>query len=262
MRKLILMTAVIALLAACTSGTDGKGEKTMQIKIENKDAWIYAEWQRQEEDCEYEVSLFEQGQSSPFRKKITSGTTLGLTDYIAWYYQETLKSDSLQHPLDLVVKVKAVKDGRIIAQGESDPVHLSDVFPPEEVPQIGKEIPKEDITEFTWSSSGSEVFQIFNYSVSFDPEDPFYYASWFDEDGKHDVEKETGEEFRNRVLDLIAQGEMVREYVMDPDIEILDGSEESFRIRWKDMKGSEKQFCRLRFSGDQKKELLSVLRNG
>lgn len=232
----------------------------MQVKLTNHDGWVYAEWDRQEENCEYEVCLFEKGNSDSFYKTETAGTTLGLTDRIAWYYQETLQSDSLRHPMDAIVKVKALKNGSTIAQGESEPMHLADLFPPKEAPQIGRDIPEKDITVFEWSSNGSSTELIYNYYVSFDPEEPVYYASWFGENGNVDIETETDEEFRKAVFDLVVRGELYRKYVTDPDLEILDGSEENLRIEWNGMKDSEKSYYRLKLSDAQKSELRAVLR--
>ena len=258
MRKTLLMILIsAAVFAGC--GTQG-GETAMQVKITDRDGWIYTEWNKAEEGSAYEVSLFEKDAASPFAVKKTEGTTLGLGDILAWYYQDTLHSDSSAHPMDLVVKVKAVKNGKTTARGESEPLPLSEFFPPEKAPQIGSDIRKEDITSFEWNSSGSSVDLIYNYSVSFDPEDPVYYASFFGEDGHYDGEKQCSEPFRNALLDVIGQGEMIRRYVMDPDIEILDGSEESFAIQWKNMKPSEKNYYRMRFNEQQKKELLALLR--
>ena len=260
MRRYLWTIAAALLLGACAAADHGKGENTMQVKLTNNDGWVYAEWERPEENCEYEVSLFEKGNSDAFYKTETAGVTLGLSDRIAWYYQETLQSDSFRHPMDLVVKTSALKNGKAIAQGESEPMHLEDLFPPKEAPQIGKDIPEEDITVFEWSSNGSSTELIYNYYVSFDPEEPVYYASWFGENGNADIETETGEQFRKAVFDLIIRGELYRKYVEDPDLEILDGSEESLRIEWNGMKDSERSYYRLKLSDAQKSELRALLR--
>ncbi|MBR2989961.1 MAG: hypothetical protein IKF51_00695 [Solobacterium sp.] len=263
--KYIILLSAAVLLYGCTKPEEPvtPEEELTEMKVQLEDTYgsFRAAWNAPEEDCTYEVTLYDQtgtdGETA-FRTLTTESTAVLLTDELAWYLQEA-GLDSVSHPFDLIVVVTAYKDDRTIASVRSDALTVKDLLPPEEAPVLFEDIAREDITFFEWSSSGSSVDQIFNYSVVFEEGETQYYASYFGKNGQTERELLATDAFREELLDVIGRGTLYRDSVMDPEIEILDGGEEYCRIEWNGMKESERQYYRLRFSEEDEQEMQRLM---
>ena len=217
------------------------------------------------DDTTYTVTAYSRIESSNGDEKFikmaettTQSHSIALTDELAYYYQEN-KDDSFRSPIELVVQVSVITDGKTSAEGWSGSVGLIDFFPPEETPEIGTDIPLEDITAMNWHSNGTYMEANYHFSIWFEEDKTLLSASYFTpEDHIEFDDKEMSEEYRQEVLDILSRGELFREYVMDPEIHELDGGDEYIKIEWKDMKSAEKRYYRLKLDAADK-ELVEEL---
>ena len=145
------------------------------------------------------------------------------TSWLAYYCQEK------EYFGKLIYKVKAYDDNKLIAEGESEAFEANVFFPEKKELVIGKDIPSDAITQIEYSGSGSSVEHIFRYTIMMDGT---IDMSYFGPNGSVEKEKAISEQDWNQVLAIIETGSLKRRYIMDPNIEMLDGSEKRLTIEW------------------------------
>ena len=251
-----------------TSSESAESIEQLSIQLVDRDGWIRAEWEGEYIDgCTYEVTSYSRIESTEGEVSLikidettTTGRSIALTDRIAYYYQE-MKIDSFSRPIELVVKVRGIVDDKTVAEGESSSIGLIDFFPPEEGPKIGEDIQLSDITLLELYSNGTSTEMIYNFTVNFQDGRVSYYGSYFNRGKNKEVEKDYPESYGKKLLDVISRGSLYRDYVMDPEIQMLDGGDRYYRIEWEGMKNAERRYYRLRLDEEDSELLEDLLRN-
>ena len=264
-RRLWILLCAAALAAGGLGAAAAAADVPFTVELRESDGFIRAEWTRLGDGFTYEVSVCDRVESTEgevslqaFARRETDAASIALSDDVAWYYQES-GLDSVQYPMELVVTVVARRDGQRAAEGESNILGLTDFFPPEDAPAIGPDIPPGDITRFEWHSNGSYIEANFYFNVDLEGGAARLDAVYFDERGRHEIDAPAPESFRRELMDILCRGRLYRDYVMDPEIMILDGGDEYFRIEWKGMKASQRRYYRVAFDEADAEALSAAL---
>lgn len=264
---IIALGCAAFMIAGCTKNNNSlqPGETIENIAIipECANGRIHAEWKVPAgmEDLEETITLYDfyaasDGNSAyeAFDEFTVSGGYQDISNAVAYHYQETGIDTDTQKPM-LAVGVDIYKDGAKTASGISYSINVADFFPPEQGPEIGKDLTEENITGLEWSSSGMAADSFFHFSVSFDETPAVLYGNYYDVSMEHEKELELDEESRQRFMDLILTGKICREYAEDPHLEILDGGEEYFRLLWQDMRDCDRSWYRICFSQENRQQI-------
>ena len=138
-------------------------------------------------------------------------------------------------PSEMCFRVDAVSEENVIASGISASFDPKDYYPEKEELIIGQDIPEEAVTGFSWSGSGTMVNDSFHFSLTKD-EMVSFSGSWYDDHYNYrEKERILNEADWNKLLEILRNGKLVREHIMDPGIEILDGTSETKSVAWEGM---------------------------
>ncbi len=152
-----------------------------------------------------------------------------------------------------IYDVVAYVDDEIMASGSSEPFKGEDVFP------IEKSIEMEglEINSFSYVSNADYVEGNFSFHILLQKDSIVLYATYFDGVtlDKKTVEKNITLEEWEGLLKLLKDGSLLRYKVSDPEIEMLDGTEEYFRLGW--VKQTHQQENYIRFYPNNNKEEIS-----
>ena len=137
---------------------------------------------------------------------------------------------------NLCFRITASLDNQTVLQEDSEFFASSDIIPARKQLLFGTDIDTNDILSFSYSGTGDSIELIFSYGVNVEDDRIIYTADFHDAKGKqHSVEKEISKDDWNALLEEITKGSMCLKHFMDPDLVILDGSEEWFTILFSDM---------------------------
>lgn len=137
---------------------------------------------------------------------------------------------------NLCFRITASLDNETVLQEDSELFASSDIIPARKELLFGQDVMADDIVSFAYSGTGDSVELIFNYSVHVDDDRIIYTADFHDQKGKeHSVEKEISKDDWTALLEEITKGSMCLKHFRDPDLIMLDGSEERLTILFSDM---------------------------
>jgi len=157
-------------------------------------------------------------------------------DMVAYYCQEN------GFPEKMRFHVEASKDEEVTAEGFSEEFNPKDFFPERESLQLKDDIPLESITAFSWSTAGSYVEANQNLYFYKDGEECYLEGLFYRDSKKTEVKKKLKETDWQEFLALLSQGEVTRRYIMDPEIEILDGGKNTMELEWEGMSDIEQEY--------------------
>ena len=155
---------------------------------------------------------------------------------VAYYCQEN------GFPEKMRFHVEASKDEEVTAEGFSEEFNPKDFFPERESLQLKDDIPLESITAFSWNTNGSYVEANQNLYFYKDGDDCYLEGLFYRDSKKTEVKKKLKEQDWQEFLALLSQGEVVRKYIMDPEIVILDGGDNSMELEWEGMSDMEEKY--------------------
>lgn len=169
---------------------------------------------------------------TPGRETELLGTARGygqrfyVTNYAAYHCQE---AELAEEPWLLRAEVRAEDGSPVSGSGEGE---IRNILPPEEGPVIGDDLRTDQIVSLTWSGFADYAEGNFNYTFAKEEDEYRFRANYAD--GSYWKEQDTAltEEEWNRLVKFLLKGKLRRNYVEDPEMEILDGSGEDFRLTW------------------------------
>ena len=185
-----------------------------------------------------------------YNTMILSGYLNG-NDYVGYACQEKGFYKELRFVL------VALSDREPVAVYYGDPFDPHAFFPEKETLLIGEDVRTEDIDSFSWNCSGTTAESNYSYFVN-------------KEDNGITITRQTTDNTKTRsisnrkwarLIDYLKEGTIIRKHVMDPEIEILDGSSERMIISWKgitDVESNSYIFCA---DGQLKKEIERYLKS-
>lgn len=151
-------------------------------------------------------------------------------DYVAYYCQEH------GFPQQIAFRIEACQGEDVKAAGQTEAVDPRQFFPEQEVLQIGSDVPLEKIDSFYWNTSGPSMEMNQRLDFNRTGEGCVLSGVYYDEQGRQvNVAKKCTEADWNELLQLLQQGRLERSYVSDPQIEMLDGSENFLKLTWEGM---------------------------
>lgn len=157
-------------------------------------------------------------------------------DMVAYYCQEN------GFPEKMCFHISANINEEVISEGFSEAFDPKDFFPERESLQLKDDIPLASITAFSWNTNGSYVEANQNLYFYKDGDDCYLEGLFYRDSKKTEVKKKLKEQDWQEFLELLSQGEVVRKYIMDPEIVILDGGENSMELEWEGMSDIEQKY--------------------
>lgn len=159
-----------------------------------------------------------------YNTMILSGYLNG-NDYVGYVCQEKGFYKELRFVL------VALSDREPVAVYYGDPFDPHAFFPEKETLLIGEDVRTEDIDSFSWNCSGTTAESNYSYFVRKEDDGITITRQTTEREKTRKVSRHKWE----RLLEYLKEGKLVRKYVMEPEIEILDGSSETMSITWSDM---------------------------
>ena len=204
----------------------------MNITMETDYGRIRLQWEEKEESS-YRVILEEVTEAGEHLDVLSWES-----DYASCYAEDRVAYYCQEHgfPYRIAFRAEALQGEEVTAVGQTDTVDPREFFPEQEVLSIGSDIPLEKISGFYWNTSGPSLEM--NQRLDFDKTEDGYVLSgvYYNEQGREvNVARKCTEADWNELLQLLPQGRLERSYVMDPEIEMLDGSENELKLLWEDM---------------------------
>ena len=170
-----------------------------------------------------------------------------VTDYVAYSCQEKGFYEAVRF------FIIAYDDGRDVGYAVTEDLDPCEFFPEKEVMFIGDEIKKEDITVFSYHTYGTTAESNNSIYVSHDSQ-----IISITQAGKEKERKLTETQWQ-KILEFISKGKVVRKYVMDPEIIMLDGSGEETSISWKGMNERDERYYELSLSEEDQQALIKYI---
>lgn len=239
MKRLLAIISIFAVLLALAACVRVKEDDMERIEVSAESGGrLYCSWEPPEsadENTLYRVALIcaDGKEASSFE---TAERTCPLIDRVQYYLQNSGGTD-----ITYTVRVRAVnKDGRVFAEGVSDAIILTNVIPGAEVRTVGKDIASEDIISFAYSGSADYLQGNFGYYVYKSLDGAEYEYRYYDDNGERmDGEAILAPEKWNELMALIEGAEVKRVRFGDPDLYMLDGSEQRMSISWDGMRNED-----------------------
>ena len=247
------MKRLVGVLLLLLTGCGNKENmKTLDVTINTDYGFPNLSWTALEEkDVEYQISLY--GGTQKFCTVTQNETAFHGKDYVAYYAQEN------DYYGDMKFEVSAYSDKREIAHGESE-VFAAEEFFPKETELAVSEFMLDGLESFSYTGSGDSAEMNFSYSLILEEDQLLISADYYDEENERiQVDKEAAKALLEELKPYLRNGILKRRYVMDPEIHMLDGSESSFDMRWKDMTRNERTWYR--FVPEDQDELIRWLRS-
>lgn len=142
----------------------------------------------------------------------------------------------------------------LVCYGISDEYDPRDFFPEVDELVIGKDINADDINYVSYTQSGTTADSIMSYTVTKDEDEYLLYYG--------DKEKKITKAQWDNVIELVKQGTVVRDYIMDPELVVLDGETRRYRIEWEDITDLESNYYSLRMKDKSLLEYFQKLEKG
>ena len=118
-----------------------------------------------------------------------------------------------------------------------------DFFPEQEQLRWDEDVDPALVTMFSWDTNGDTAEANNHISVYRSGGEILLSADYYDSSSKrHEVEKKISEAEWQDLLNLLRQGSIVRRYVSDPEISMLDGSHAEMTVRWENMSDTQERF--------------------
>lgn len=238
-RAMLWVFAVFALVAltalsacsSCDKGANGMQKIEVEVSAIGK---LFCSWQAPDgadEGTEYRVAIVlkDGGAAAEFT---TRETCEFLFDYIAHYLQQQDETD-----IGFFVKVEALNNGAVFAEGVSDTLALTGLIPASGERIAGEDVALGDILSFTYSGSGDVIdanFGFYVYKALYGAD--FEFSFYSHENGRHFEGEATlspGE--WDELLALISGLPIEGESFDDPGLQMLDGSDRQMKLSWLDM---------------------------
>ena len=210
----------------------------MNIDLECEHGRIRLEWE-ESEGAQYRIAVLGVDENG-MEKELYENTIMSNV-----FYGEDLVAYSCQEngfPYRMRFLVECILNDEVQTSGRSDVFDPKDIFPEKEILIIGEDIKTEDIDGFSWTTSGPYVEA--NQRIDFYREgDDHVLEGYYYEDGKEiKLDRRLSEDEWIEFLAIISQGNVKRKYIMDPEIQVLDGSENYMKISWKSMSDIENRY--------------------
>ena len=132
-------------------------------------------------------------------------------------------------------RVDAVKDGQSVSAGITETFDPRAYFPEKEKLIIGEDIKPEDIRSLTWMTSGTTAESSQMLEVSLSGSEAFIAGHYYEDMHRHEVNKKLTAPEREEFMRILAEGSLLRSYVMDPEFFMLDGSSYTMTLSWNGM---------------------------
>ena len=166
-----------------------------------------------------------------------SGSGSDCLDQLAWYCQEN------GFPVSVRFHVQALQADTLLSEGVTDKMDPRDFFPEQEQLRWDEDVDPALVTMFSWDTSGDTAEGNNHISVYRSGREIMMSADYYDSSSKHhETEKKISEAEWQELLNLLRQGSIVRRYVSDPEISMLDGSDAKMIVRWENMSDTQERF--------------------
>ncbi|MBR4163255.1 MAG: hypothetical protein IKR11_07010 [Solobacterium sp.] len=232
------MIGLIFLLFFFSLPVKAEANETLEVYLDTDYGRLHLEW-TEVDDATYAVTL--QGVD-------TNGEYIDLSscpsDYNAFYGEDMVAYYCQENgfPEKMRFHISATREEEVTAEGFSEEFNPKDFFPERESLQLKEDIPLEAITAFSWHTTGSYVEANQNLYFHKDGNDCYLEGLFYRDSKKTEVKKKLKEQDWQEFLALLSQGEVVRDYIMDPEIEILDGGDNSMELEWEGMSDMEEKY--------------------
>ena len=241
-RTLRKITAVIALAAVlislqtllyfCCAETEKEGNEmeNIAITLERPNNRCVCKWDKPaaEGEDEYTVILEavdEKGNAEEVFRTQVYYHLFDADNYAAYACQEN------GFPYMMRIRVEYYSGGELAAEGTSEQFDPRDLFPEKETLQFGTDIPLDSIKYISWDSAGMSIEANWHLGVSHYGDEYMFYSS---RAGKNDIEKKIKKADWDKVVAIVAEGWMERDYISDPELVIMDGGGEGVAVSWQD----------------------------
>lgn len=212
---------------------EGEEMENLAVELDFSYGRCRCEWEEpagMEGQFTYNVTLqavSESGEAGSLISETTYYPSFQADDYIAYACQEN------GFPYRMRILVEGSADGEKTAEGVSEAFDPRDVFPEKKELVFGTDIPLERICGITWDSFSDEAEGNWSRSVRKFEDEVTFYSSGV---GKKDIERKLKDSDWDQLLSILSKGYMERSYVMDPTIQVLDGSGSGIKVDWEDEK--------------------------
>lgn len=222
MKKWVVLF-LVGFLLGCNA--EKKEIKEMNVELETGYYQPLCKWEALQEEVDtYRITLqkVEGDKVEGIATTETQYQPMGLGDQFFYYAQE----NNYYGPMRF--KVEALQKEKVIAQGVSDSFAVTDYYPQEE--EIS--VPWDLLTSFSYSGSGSSMEHLFDYSIRKE-DGKFVYSGTDYSLEESEFLTEITETQWEKLKNILKLGHYVRKHYSDPEIEMLDGSEQHMRLEWK-----------------------------
>lgn len=248
-RKLILVVSIfLLLLAGCKKKNDDKDLTKLNPKVDTCIGSATVSWEvplnLETAEERYHLSCYAVTQKNEkvtndkliFEQELTIPYFNG-NDWIAYYCQEN------EYFGDFRYEVEAYVEDEHVASGISEVFNGETIFPKEKL----LEYHNLEITSFEYSGSADHVEGNFNFTVSINAENILLNATFFDAtipDVRQVTDQVITLEEWEGLRKLMSGGTLSRRVVLDPELQLLDGSETSIRLQWVNQTNAEMNYFR------------------
>ena len=254
MKKYKGCVIAITLLGLLGCGSEIRSLNEMNIVMDERYAGPYISWQPIESnDAHYEVMIRAvNGRDGGADVQLVSTETTTSASYnglrqLAWYAQENDYYGWMQY------QVTAYEKETAVGQGISEPFLVTDYYP--EASQIPFD--PETINGLHYWGNGDSTELIFSYSLYQEDHQFLFEAEYWEEGNRIEIDTEVSEDIFEQIKPFL-KGTLQKRHVDDPELVILDGSEEQITLNRENQSELEKSWYE--FIPEDKEGLVRILK--
>ncbi len=237
MKKRTGILAVLLMAAGCTKPDSAL--KEMKIHLDTEAGAPMIRWEKLEEgDVSYQIVMRtvsgKDGGAAGNRigEETVSYESYSGMNWIARYADQNDYYGPMQY------QVTASINNTSAYQGYSDIFMIQEYFPSEKE----KTIDADTVCGITYSGTGETKEQNFIFDIREEDGTYILMADFSDEEKRHEINKEVSEDVLQEIRRYVENGKIVRRVPADPELVILDGSEERFQVYWNEETDMEKNW--------------------
>ena len=233
-RKLSLILCTVLALCGCTAE-----DHNIEIKADQGEHSLSVECTLDAEgdSFTYEVSLkdTDHGRTiTEFEIESSDVLWMNLSNRILYYLQE---NDLTSVNAELTVSEKEGKGKASVS------FTLNDFLPADQIRRIGTDIPLQEIEYISLNSVSDTAELCYSYYFRKDNDEQWTAScSFCDEDTRREISGYIDNDTAAKILACLEGSELSRIYIEDPELQIMDGTDTNWTIKWKSMTSADEMF--------------------